>query len=262
MRGKAISDGLRCGRMDPVTVETFEAVDVDGALVLVAFHGVGAAAPIAASYLRQHLDLPLVGQVRAQQLGPVVHVSNGIATGPIRVYGGEVACHLDKDCPRLYVIMAELPIDVEIAGELADAILAWAGGARMVISLDAVVRGADDHTPDVYSLAYTASGLKKLSATKAPSLDGAVIVGPTAAILTRSRDHHVDAGALVVEAAKAHPDGRAAAALIEALDKLVPEVVFDNEPLLEEALAIEKQIENAIGQAEAAQPKRPMHTFI
>ncbi len=248
--------------MDPVTVECFEQQDVTDALIVVAFHGVGAAAPIAAAYLREHLDLPLVGHVRAEQLGPVVHVTEGIATGPIRVYGGETECKLDGPCPRLYVIMAELPISVEMAGELADAILAWSGGARMVLSLDAVVRGDDDDTPDVFGIAYHKRGLKKLAAADVPTLDAAIIVGPTAAVLAKSRDHHVDAGALVVEAAKGHPDGRAAAALIAALDRMVPEVKFDHEPLLEEALAIEKQIEDAIGQAEAAQPKRPMHTFI
>lgn len=248
--------------MDPVTVECFEPQDVSDALVVVAFHGVGAAAPIAASYLRDHLNLPLVGHVRAEQLGPVVHVTNGLATGPIRVYGGAVQCKLDKECPRLYVIMAELPISVELAGDLADAILAWSGGARMVLCLDAVVRGEDDDTPDVFGIAYHQRGLKKLAGAGVQHLDGAVIVGPTAALLAKSRDHHVDAGALVVEAAQGHPDGRAAAAVIDALDRLVPEVKFDHEPLLEEALQIEKQIEAAIGQAEAARPKRPMHTFI
>jgi predicted ATP-grasp superfamily ATP-dependent carboligase len=52
----------------------------------------------------------------------------------------------------------------------------------------------------------------------------------------------VRTGAILVEATREHPDGRAAAALIEALDRIVPDVKMDAKPLLKEALALEEEI--------------------
>ena len=50
--------------------------------------------------------------------------------------------------------------------------------------------------------------------------------------------------ALLVEADPSYPDARAAAKLIELLDKLLPNIKLDTEPLIEEAERIEKQIKS------------------
>lgn len=248
--------------MDRLSVECFADVDPSEALIIVAFHGTGAAAPIAAGYLQQTLDLPLVGHIRAPDMGAVVHVSEGIATSPVRIYGGDIICHLDHQCDRLFLVTSELPIAPEHADTLAKAILEWAAPANVVLCLDAVAREAEDETPDVFAIAATDTALGKLARSKAEPLGGGIIVGLTAAILGRARDHGVEAGAFLVEAAGDHPDGRAAAALITAIDPLVPQIAVDPGPLLEEALVLEAQMEKALREAEESQTKRPAHTFI
>lgn len=248
--------------MAPAVVETFTDADPRDALVVVAFHSTGAAAAIAASYLRQSLSLPLVGHIRVEGLGPIVNVQAGIATSPVRIFGGDVECRLDKGCPRLFVVVAEMPLDLELVDDIAEAILGWAGAARAIVCLDSVMRDANETEPKVFAIADDLETLQLLDPTGAESMPGGFLVGITAAILSRSRDHGAHGAALVVEAAREHPDARAAAALVTHIDPLMPEVKVDLKPLLAEAELIEKQLARALAEAESAQVVRTPHTFI
>ncbi len=248
--------------MPPATVETFTEADPRDALVIVAFHSTGAAAAIAASYLRQSLALPLVGHVRAEGIGPIVNVQEGISTSPIRIFGGEVECRLDEGCPSLYLVIAEMPIDVEVVEDIAEAVLGWAGAARVVVCLDSVNRDETDPEATVYAIADDVATLALLEPTGSTPMRGGFLVGMTAAVLARSRDHGVHGAALVVEANDEFPDARAAAALVMHVDPLMPEIRVDPKPLIAEAEAIEAQLAKALRDAEAAQPKRSPHTFI
>ncbi len=247
--------------MAPATVETFTDANPRDALVVVAFHGTGAAAAIAASYLRQSLNLPLVGHVRVADIGAVVNVQAGIATSPIRIFGGEVECRLDKGCPSLYIVLAEMPVDANLVDDIAEAVLSWAGAARAIVCLDSVNRDDGEEEPDVYAIADDAETLALLEPTGAAVMQGGFLVGMTAAVLSRSRDHGAHGAALVVEAAAEHPDARAAAALVSRVDPLLPEIRVDAAPLLDEAKIIEQKLA-ALQKAQTAQAVRSPHTFI
>ncbi len=247
----------------PVNVELFDSVDLQDALIVVAFPSTGAAAPIAGTYLHKHLNLPLVGHITSPDMTGVVHIANGIACSPIRIHGGETQCDIDGPCPRIFTITSEIPIPAEILGEVAEAIITWAAPSRMVLSLDAVGREEnDDQTPDVFAGSATPAALKALESSKAETLVKAIIGGLTAHILSHGRTTPFHVATLIVEAAQSHPDGRAAAALIETLDRLIPELKVDSKPLLKDAMELEAQIKKAMEDAEAQQPRRNQGTFI
>lgn len=250
------------GPMADIDVEVFEEVDPSDALVILSFYSTGAAAPIAAQYLVKQLQMPLVGHVRAPDLGPVVVITDGLATSPIRIFGGDVKCTLDQECQRTYLVSAEIPVSAAAASALVDPILAWAKDARLVLCLDAVVREEGDETPDVYAFAASRDALAKLGPAQAQTMPQALIAGVTAEVMNRARGHGIDAGALAVEAARNHPDGRAAAALIERLDHLIPQFRVETEPLLTEALELEAKIQKSLDAAKVAQQPRSQHTFI
>ena len=155
----------------------------------------------------------------------------------------------------------DIPLPPESILDVAETIMAWAKDARMVLTLDAITRDLDDDTPDVYFVATDATARERLAATGPAPLAQALMGGASAALLAAGRGR--TAGALVVEARKDHPDGRAAAALIEALDPLIPQIAIDAAPLMEEAMALEQHILRSVADAEEAQsPRRPGHTFI
>ncbi|MFA5943050.1 MAG: PAC2 family protein [Candidatus Thermoplasmatota archaeon] len=230
--------------MPEPTLEAFGAIDLKDALVIAAFPTTGSAASIAAQYLIRNLELPLVAHLRFPELSAITAIQDGRATSAVRVFGGEVACRLDRKCPRIYVITTELAPPPSVAMRLSETILDWAGkgGAHLVIALEGVVRGEGDDTPDVFCAAAADDVLQEISKTGIPAVERALIGGITAHILLLAPARKVRSGAIMVEATRDHPDGRAAAALIEALGKIMPDVLMDAKPLLQEAMALEGEL--------------------
>ncbi len=235
-------------------LETFQELDIKDALIVVAFPTTGSASSIAANYLIRHLEIPLVGHIRAPDIAGVTAIQDGVATSAIRIFGGDVACRLDKKCPHIYLVTSDLPLPPALAGRVADLVLEWArrGLAYLVIALEGVVRGAGDETPDVFIASAQEPVLKELGKAGIKVMERAIIAGSTAHLLLAAPGRGVRAGAILVEATRDHPDGRAAAALLEAFAKVVPDVKMDYKPLLKEALKLEKEIRRA---QESATPK-------
>lgn len=239
--------------MAPIGLETFAKVNLKDALVLVAFPTTGSASSIAAHYLVRHLELPLVGHVLAPELSGIMAIQDGRATSALRIFGGETVCKLDKGCPRIYLVMTELALPPLMTLGIADALLAWAkqGGAHLVLALEGVVRGDSDDTPDVYCASANPEVLAELQKTKTPVMERALIGGVTSHIVLAGPARGQRTGALLVEASRDHPDGRAAAALIEALARVMPDVPIDPKPLAKEALELEKEVRTAQQSIEA-----------
>lgn len=240
--------------MPDIVLETFEKVELKDALVLVAFPTTGSASSIAAHYLVKHLALPLVGHVVIPEMTGVMAVQDGRATSALRILGGETECKLDKGCPRIYVVLTELALPPLVTVRVADGLLNWArqGGAHLVLSLEGVIRAEGDETPDVFAASAQADVLEELKKRATPAMERALIGGVTAHLVLAGAARGVRTGALLVEASRDHPDGRAAAALIESLARVMPEVPIDPKPLLKEAMELEAQIRQTQQSAEAS----------
>lgn len=245
-------------------VQTFETLSLKDALVLIAFPTTGSAAPIAAQYLVRHLNLPLVGHLRLPDLAGLVSIQDGIVTSPVRIYGGEVACKIGHDCPRIFVVTTELALPPPVLGRIGDALLTWAGkgGAHLMLALEGVVRQEGDDTPDVYCASAEQEILKILQKTKVEVMERAVIAGIAAQILLDGGKHGIHTGALLVEASRDHPDGRAAAALIEVVSRMIPDVPVDAKPLELEAKALEEELKRSRGNAPPLPSVPPGESFI
>lgn len=240
--------------MADIVLETFGKVDLKDALILVAFPTTGSASSIAAHYLVKHLNLPLVGHVVTPEMTGVMAVQDGRATSALRILGGEVECKLDKGCPRIYVVLTELALPPLATLRVADGLLNWArqGGAHLVLSLEGVIRAVGDDTPDVFAASAQPDVLLELKKTATPVMERALIGGVTAHLVLAGPARGVRTGALLVEASRDHPDGRAAAALIEALARVVPDIPIDPKPLLKEALELDAEIRQTQKSAEAS----------
>ncbi len=188
--------------------------------------------------------MPLVGHLRVPDLNGLVAIQDGIVTSAVRIFGGEVVCKIGKDCPSIYVITTELALPPPVLNHLAEAVMHWAarGEAHMILVLEGVGRAEGDDVPDVFCAAADAKVLKMLVKAGIPVMERALIAGITAQILLEAPVRGVKAGGLLVEASRDHPDGRAAAALIEAVARMVPDIAIDAKPLLKEAMALEKEI--------------------
>lgn len=244
------------------TLDAFEPIETKDALVLVAFPTTGAASSIAAQYLVRQLSLPLVGHLRMPELHSIVAIQDGRVTSPIRIFGGEVECRLDKKCPRIYLVTSELPASPGVVAATSELVLEMAhkGGAHLVLALEAVVRGDGDDTPDVFAASASPEVLKELAAKGVPPMERALIGGVAGPIMLGAALRGGRAGALLVEATRDHPDGRAAAALIKALEGILPTVAMDAKPLLEEAMRLEAELRETVNATNT--PSNPGNSFI
>jgi predicted ATP-grasp superfamily ATP-dependent carboligase len=220
-----------------------------GATLLSAFPSAGLATIIAAHYMVRALKLPRTGRFDSPDLAPVAVVQGGEVHPTIRVYGRA----------DVGLILSEFPPTPTQATGIARAILdnAERRGARAVICLEGVVphpEGDDEGGTEASDEAaeqvwFTFSRKdpafrKPFEAAKARLLEEGVIGGVSGAMLVQGIGRRVPVAALLVSSriADGMPDHRAGAALIETLDRLMPELKIDTGPLRAQAEQIEKAL--------------------
>ncbi len=242
-----------------------------GGVVVSAFPSAGLATTVAAHYIVRALKLPRIGRFESPDLAPIAVVQGGVVNPTVRVYGR----------PDLGLVLSEFPPSPAQANSLAQTILdnAERRGARLVLGLEGVVphpEGDDDgegdpaakapatpESPEQVWVAYSrrdAAVERSFAATQARPLEDGVIGGVSGSLLVQGIGRTVPVAVLLVSArvAEGLPDHRAGAALIEALDRLLPELQIDTGPLRTQAEEIEKALRAAMrSQPRPATPDAP-----
>lgn len=242
-----------------------------GSVVISAFPSAGLAAIVAAHYIIRALKLPRIGRFDSPEVSPIAVVQGGEVNPMVRAYGR----------PDLALVLSEFPPTAAQANALARTILdrAERHRSRMIVCLEGVVPhpGATDEDeaetesaaeidanhPEQVWLAvsrHDPAFLRALEPSKARMLEDGVIGGVSGALLVQGLGRQVPVAVLLVSARVAGglPDHRAGAALIESLDRVLPEIEIDTGPLRAQAEQIEKALRAAIkGRAPQAAVEGP-----
>jgi len=174
------------------------------------------------------------------------------------------------------LVLSEFPPSPSQANSIARTILdaAERHKARMIVGLEGVVPhppGGDEEeeseesavaeaqSPEQVWVAFSRkdpSLLKAFEPTKARLLEDGVIGGVSGALLVQGIGRSMPVAVLLVSArvAEGLPDHRAGAALIETLDRLLPEVAIDTGPLRAQAEQIEKALRAVMKSHPSPQP--------
>jgi predicted ATP-grasp superfamily ATP-dependent carboligase len=223
-------------------------------VLLSCFPSAGLAATVAAHYMVQALNLPRIGVFDSPDALPLAIVQGGKVHPPVRVYGGD----------GLAIVLSEFPPGAGAVGPIAQAILAGAERmhARLVLAVEGVVphplsdeedsessadAPADEQVWYVTADADSPWG-EQLKKAKARMLGDGVIGGISGALLVRGQARSVPVASLLVSSknTEGYPDHRAAAALIETIDRLLPDVKIDTGPLRTQAELIERALRTAM----------------
>lgn len=228
-----------------------------GAVVISSFPSAGLAATVAAHYMVQSLSLPRIGLFSSSDGPSIAVVQGGRVNPPVRVYGR----------PGLSLVLSEFPPLPAGVTELARAILSGAErrGARAVVALEGVMphpAGAEEEkeVPEerVWAVASQSNGGlgERLRAAGASPLEEGVLGGVSGALLVEGLSGKLPVAVLMVTAksTEGYPDHRAGAALIEVLDRLLPELAIDTKPLRTQAELIEKALRAAMRQQAKTSP--------
>ena len=248
------------GIMAKANVKINDSVDTENALVLCCFPSVGMVSSVIAHFLIEKLELEFVGGVVDPQLPPMCLVNDGKPLPLIRAYAGSPVCTTKlPECDKIILLMSELIIPEPLVQGIVDGMLEWSKGANLSggVLIDAFAKkgmkssmegqepvveyeGTDD--VDVLGVAATETTQKTLEDLNILPLEQGVIKGVTGLLLSEGRRRGLDIMSLMVEADPRYPDARAAAVLISHLNKLLPAIELDHEPLIEEAERIEEQV--------------------
>jgi predicted ATP-grasp superfamily ATP-dependent carboligase len=220
-----------------------------GSVVISAFPSAGLATIVAGHYIVRVLDLPRVARFESPEQAPIAVVQGGTVNPTIRVYGR----------PDLALVLSEFPPSPAQANAIALTILdrAERHQARAIICLEGVVPHPEEEPADGSTetapadeqvwVAYSRKDpafMPAFKAAKALTLEEGVIGGVSGALLVQGMSRKVPVAVLLVSArvAEGLPDHRAGAALIETLDRLLPELKIDTGPLRAQAEQIEKAL--------------------
>ncbi|MFZ0699599.1 MAG: PAC2 family protein [Thermoplasmata archaeon] len=241
-----------------------------GAVVISCFPSAGLATTVAALYMIRTLKLPRIGRFEAPDMMPIAVVQGGEVNPPIRVYGR-------KD---FAVVVSEFPPGPSQATALATTIMEGAAArkARWILGLEGVMPHpegdpeADTEPPaEVVWAAFSRPDpgvLRAFATSGVQPLEEGIIGGVSGALLVQGIGGPLPVAVLLVSAraGEGYPDHRAGATLIEAVDRLLPEIHIDTGPLRAQAEAIEKALRAAMkghsGQgAEGANPPTPPEMY-
>ena len=186
------------------------------------------------------------------QLDPTLSIPHSRPLSPVRIYAGEKGRRGD----RIVAFISEFQPPAALIRPIAHTLVQWAMDQRckMIVSpeglvIDPELRDTTDISDTVFGIASTAEARELLKENSISSFEEGVISGVAGVLLNEGRKHDYDVVTLLAEAHPDFPDARAAAIVLEAIDKLLLGIEFDAKPLFEESQRIEQHIKTIQKQA-------------
>ncbi len=230
---------------------------IDGALAIVSFPTVGLVSTIVANFLIENLELELIGSFSSDDLYPAAIIHDGRPTPPVRVFAGDTVCGTDNECEQIVVITSELPIRTQAFSPMANEIINWCKEHKCKTL--ATIEGINSDNPlledegaKVYSIGSNAVAENQLKGIDTENLTSGIVSGLSGILLFKANLSDYPLLCLLSEAKADYPDSRSAASVLKVLDKMVPQIKMDPQPLLEQAEKIEKNVKKAMAQMKPA----------
>lgn len=239
--------------MAEVEVRTLKEVDLEGATILSAFPSVGLVSTIASTYMIQTLEMDQVCALDSDDFPPLSMVYARKPKFPARVYATP-----DR---KLALFICEVPLPMHVHRAVGRCLLRYAQTrhARQVVPLEGLPLPSEQTKEeiDVWGVGSTDRAREELERRGIPQLETGIISGVAGVLLNEGRWANYDVISLLAEARPRMPDAFAAARLMHGVDRLLPDVTFDLEPLLEQAKELESHLQKLKEQAKPAVERGP-----
>jgi uncharacterized protein len=222
-----------------------EKLDIKNPVIVTSFPGIGLVGTIASAHLITEFKLKSVGYIDAKNLPPIATLLDGIVVPPIRIY------QLTDN--EIVFIHSDVPIKEEIVYDLVHRIVEWASGinAKKIYSMAGVATFEGKNR--VFGAATREELLDELKEHVEIFKTG-TISGIAGSILNECVIRRFPGLILLGETYGFNPDPRAAAQVIEALNKIFGMDV-GTERLIKEAEFIEAQMQKLAEETKVQEEK-------
>jgi uncharacterized protein len=248
-----------------VYIYELKRVDLKGATVIDGFPSVGLVSSIVANYIINSLHLELVGIMDSIYFPTVSLIRDGTPTNPVRIYAGTKK---GGEEDQIAVFISEFQPPPNLIKLIAQTMIDWAQEQRckmllcpegLIVDREAKEK-LEEELVSVYGIGSTPTATSILKENSIKIFEEGVITGVAGVLLNEGKKREFDVISLLSEAHPDYPDARAAARVIDAIDKVLLHTELDAKPLYEEAERIEMQLKAIHKQAstkKAPTPSRP-----
>lgn len=250
--------------MDDIKIFELKRADLRGATVIDGFPSVGLVSTITANYLISTLKMEQIGILDSVHFPTVSVVRGSEPLNPVRIYSNSGNDSYSES--KIVVFISEFQPPSNLIKMIAATILDWAEdqGCELLISPEGLVidrgesskeNGEEEKEEDkketkttrledlvVYGIGSTENARDLIGKHEIVQFQEGVISGVAGVLLNEGKRRAFDVISILAEARPNYPDARAAAKVIEAIDRILLKIDIDVEPLLSEAAEIEAKI--------------------
>lgn len=240
--------------MDGNDIRIFELKkkDLRGATIIDGFPSVGLVSSISANYLIKVLKMEHIGIMDSSQFPTVSLIRDATPLSPVRIYAGDKGPRGDQ----IVAFISEFQAPQNLIRPISRTLVDWAieQRCRMIVSpeglvVDPEIKDSADISDIVFGIASTPRARELLKENGIRQFEEGVISGVAGVLLNEGRKRDFDVLTLLAEAHPDFPDAKAAALVLEAIDRILLGIDFDAKPLFEEAQRIETHIREIQKQA-------------
>ena len=228
-----------------IEIRKLKEINIEGGVVFDGFHNIGLTSIIACGCFIHSLKTELVGILDSSLFSPMSVIYDDKPNFPARIYANE-----EK---KLGFFISELVLNPSAYRPVADLILRWSkdNKCKTIISIvgKAVEKEEEEEKPSLNVISNSSLIMKELNDAGILSLKNGTINGIPGILLNESNWKNIDVIVFVVDFIFGVPDFRAAANVVQAISKIVPEAYCEIQLLTKEAENIENNLKMINSQA-------------
>jgi uncharacterized protein len=228
-----------------IEIRKLKEINIEGGVVFDGFHNIGLTSIIACGCFIHSLKTELVGILDSSLFSPMSVIYDGKPNFPARIYANEAK--------KLGFFVSELVLDPSAYRPVADLILRWSkdNKCKTIISIvgKAVEKEEEEEKPSLNVISNSSIIMKELNDAGILSLKNGTVNGIPGILLNESNWKNIDVIVFVVDFIFGVPDFRAAANVVQAISKIVPEAYCEIQLLTKEAENIENNLKMINSQA-------------
>ena len=222
--------------------------DVKDAVVLEGSPELGLIGNILGWLLVEELKMRQIGYIDSKEFPPLAVLYKGIAIHPFRIYSSE----------GIVLFLSDFIIPPTVSYDMSNAIVDWMekNNSKELITFNSMV--VMEKSDSVAAAANSEDALKRLGDLELPILPFGNVNGLSGSLLTRTATKDIPASCLFAEVLNQYPDPRAAASLVNVLNKML-NIKLNAEPLLKEAEEIEERLKELANRVQN-EPESPIYS--
>ncbi|MGB7968776.1 MAG: proteasome assembly chaperone family protein [Methanobacterium sp.] len=222
--------------------------DVKDAVVLEGSPELGLIGNILGWLLVEELKMKQIGYIDSKDFPPLAVLYKGIAIHPFRIYSTD----------GIVLFLSDFIIPPAVSYDMSNAIVDWMekNNSKELITFNSMV--VMEKSDSVAAAANSEDSLKRLGDLDLPILPFGNVNGLSGSLLTRTATKDIPASCLFAEVLNQYPDPRAAASLVNVLNKML-NIEVNAEPLLKEADEIEDRLKELANRVQK-EPESPIYS--